>query len=415
VHATTGEVQDLAWKRYQTQRPTEVQIRSWFGGEALMGLGMACGPVSGVQIDAVQYALEVLDVDETESLDQLVEAAHWQGRGELLARLLHQRTPGGAGHFAYLCQEWAGNTILAKRPGGPGEPKAVTLIETRGAGGQVVVAPTPPGIHPEHPERGYELVRGSWEDIPLITPDERQTLWELARSCNAYVAPTQVHTARGGSRPRANGERPGDTLNERANRDWWQSLLERHGWTLVHQRGDVDYWQRPGKDGKAWSATLGACGSYLYVFSANAAPFEPERAYQPFGAYALLEHGGNFKAAAKALAPPRQRQNGHRRTPTAPPSDQDTPEVPLRERFRVDDTGVWYTPPVDKEGHQPADVWVCAPSGSWPPRVTWRTITTGTSWSSQTAMAIRSNGRCLSSFWRSSGNTARSCGVWGWS
>src|SRR5262249_41547274 len=69
---------------------------------------------------------------------------------------------------------------------------------------------------------------------------------------------------------------------------------------------------------------------------------------------ALLEHGGDFKAAAKALAPPRQRQNGHRRTPTAPPSDQDTPEVPLRERFRVDDSGVWYTPPVDKEGQPPA-------------------------------------------------------------
>jgi hypothetical protein len=27
----------------------------------------------------------------------------------------------------------------------------------------VVVAPTPPGIHPEHPERGYVLIRGGWE------------------------------------------------------------------------------------------------------------------------------------------------------------------------------------------------------------------------------------------------------------
>jgi len=201
VHATTGEIKTLAWKRYQAQRPTEGQIRSWFGVDAMMGLGMACGPVSGVQIDDVPYALEVLDVDETESLDQLVEAAHWQGRGELLARLLHQRTPGGAGHFAYLCQEWAGNTILAKRPGGPGEPKAVTLIETRGAGGQVVVAPTPPGIHPEHPERGYELVRGSWETLPIITPEERQALLALARSFNTYVPPPQVHAFHGAQSP----------------------------------------------------------------------------------------------------------------------------------------------------------------------------------------------------------------------
>ena len=175
------------------------------------------------------------------------------------------------------------------------------------------------------------------------------------------MAPRQVHTPRGADRAGANGERPGDTLNETADRAWWRHLLERHGWSLIHQRGDVDYWQRPGKDGKEWSATLGACGPYLYVFSSNAAPFEPERGYQPFSAYTLLEHGGDFKAAAKALASPRQRQNGHRRPPTDTTDAQDAPEAPLRERFRVDDKGVWYTPPVDKEGNQPPDVWVCAP------------------------------------------------------
>jgi uncharacterized protein (DUF927 family) len=35
--------------------------------------------------------------------------------------------------------------------------------------------------------------------------------------------------------------------------------------------------------------------------------------------------------------------------------------VSLRERFRMDAEGVWYTPPCDKEGNQPPDVWVCAP------------------------------------------------------
>ena len=145
----------------------------------------------------MQYGLEVIDVDDAEVLAQFVEAANWQGLGEVLQRLLHQRTPGGAGHFAYLCAEWAGNTILARRPGSPDEPPAVTLIETRGAGGQVVSAPTPPGIHPEHPERGYELVRGSWEDLPTITPEARQALLALARSFNTYVDPKQVHTPRG--------------------------------------------------------------------------------------------------------------------------------------------------------------------------------------------------------------------------
>jgi uncharacterized protein (DUF927 family) len=364
MHPATGEVKALAWKRYQSQRPTAEKLQYWFRAVPLIGLGIACGPVSGIQHDDVPYALEVLDVDDEQTLEQFIEAANWQGLGDLLARLLHQRTPGGAGHFGYLCQEWAGNTKLAQREEGideHGNPIIVTLIETRGAGGQVVVAPTPPGIHPEHPERGYDLVRGSWEDVSIITPEEREALFKLARSFNTYVGPQQVHAFRGAQKSGGPGERPGDHLNATADRDWWQHLLERHGWTCVYQRGDIDYWQRPGKEGKEWSATLGACGPLLYVFSSNAAPFEPQRGYPPFSAYTLLEHGGDFKAAAKALAPAHQRQNGHRHPATDTPDDQTGPEVPLRERFRVNDTGVWYTPPVDKEGNQPADVWVCAP------------------------------------------------------
>jgi hypothetical protein len=67
----------------------------------------------------------------------------------------------------------------------------------------------------------------------------------------------------------------------------------------------VQYWQRPGKDGTAWSATLGACGPYFYVFSSNASPFQPEHAYSPFSAYGLLDHSGDFQTAARTLIPQR--------------------------------------------------------------------------------------------------------------
>jgi len=41
-------------------------------------------------------------------------------------------------------------------------------------------------------------------------------------------------------------------------------------------------------------------GEVFYVFSSNAAPFEPG-AYSPFNAYTILEHNGDFTAAANAL------------------------------------------------------------------------------------------------------------------
>src|SRR5690606_25763319 len=95
-------------------------------------------------------------------------------------------------------------------------------------------------------------------------------------------------------RAQAAGGRPGDEFNERGD---VREVLLRHGWELV-RGGENEYWRRPGKE-QGWSATLR--GGVLYVFSSNAAPFEPDRAYAPFTVFALLEHGGDFGAAAAAL------------------------------------------------------------------------------------------------------------------
>src|SRR5262249_48813656 len=49
------------------------------------------------------------------------------------------------------------------------------------------------------------------------------------------------------------------------------------------------------------SATTGHDGhDVLYVFTTRT-PFDAERGYGKFAAYAVLEHGGDFKAAARAL------------------------------------------------------------------------------------------------------------------
>jgi hypothetical protein len=63
----------------------------------------------------------------------------------------------------------------------------------------------------------------------------------------------------------------------------------------------VTHWCRPGKD-EGTSATTNYAGSgLLYVFSTNAAPFEADTAYTPFAAFAMLECGGDFVAAARTL------------------------------------------------------------------------------------------------------------------
>ena len=69
-------------------------------------------------------------------------------------------------------------------------------------------------------------------------------------------------------------------------------MFERHGTT---------YWRRPGKSFGISATTNHGGSDLLYVFSASTA-FTPERGYSRFGAYAVLVHGGDFTAAARALA-----------------------------------------------------------------------------------------------------------------
>ena len=125
--------------------------------------------------------------------------------------------------------------------------------------------------------------------MPVLTADERNTLldaaWSLNESSEGTSVPSPASTV---------DDRPGDDFNARGD---VRAILKQHGWTLV-RGGENEHWRRPGKDTGS-SATLK--DGVFYVFSSNAAPFEPNRGYSPFAVYATLEHNGDFTAAARML------------------------------------------------------------------------------------------------------------------
>lgn len=282
-----------AWKAYQAKLPTAAEVAAWFANphEACC---LICGSVSG--------NLELIDFDcGGEAFDAWSKLVSAEAPG-LLARLVMESTPSGGWHVVYRCAEpVSGNLKLAQRRedlDGPAEvvrfgksyqPRkdrdgrwhlTLTQIETRGEGGLFLCAPTP----------GYVLVQGDFTALPVLSGAEREVLLRCAWALNHALPETidpQPSLA-------AAGERPGDDFNRRAD---FGALLHHHGWSLV-QDGDNQHWCRPGKTGST-SATLK--GGVLYVFSSNAAPFESNRAYSPFAAYALLEHHGDFQAAATEL------------------------------------------------------------------------------------------------------------------
>ncbi len=260
-----------SWKTYRDRLPTEIEVETWFSNSH-DALCLVCGKVSG--------NLEILDFDHQGELFPV-----WKDRidPKLFARLVVEKTPSGGYHVAYRAESpVCGNIKLAH--GKRENDKLVTLIETRGEGGLFLCDPS----------EGYKLIQNSFLDLPVLTDEEREDLLSAAYALNEHT-PEVRHDS---ISPVMTGEfiiRPGDDFNERGD---FRSLLLRHGWTPLHKDGTNEYFRRPGKSSGGQSASFN--GKVFYVFSSNAAPFEPG-AYSPFNAYAIMEHGGDFTAAANAL------------------------------------------------------------------------------------------------------------------
>lgn len=298
------------WRMYQKDRPTRSQVERWLTSGAYHGFGVITGAVSG--------HLEMLELEgravQAGLGDQLADLVTDAGLGDLWKRITdgyQETTPSGGVHLLYRVTdgEAKGNTKLARDSDGQ------VLIETRGEGGYVVVAPSNGATHPSG--KPWALKTGGPDSIAAITGDERDALHAVCTALDRTPepAPEPHHELRA----RRDGDRltPGDDYNARAR---WTEILEPHGWARVSQRGHTTYWRRPGKQ-VGISATTGRNdGDNLYVFSTST-EFDQEKPYSKFAAYTLLEHGSDFRAAARALA---QRGYGE---PLPQPQARDQPGV----------------------------------------------------------------------------------------
>lgn len=264
------------WRSYMKRPATAQEAGLWavYKNTSEYGCGIICGAVSG--------NLEVIDFDN--HLNNAEEIFNEYTNFEDVAAVIRRHdipiesTPSGGYHIFYRCETIEGNQKLAKQ-------EKTAIIETRGEGGLIVTAPT----------RGYTLLAGNLCEIPVISSEERDTLLSFARAFNQVeVVPEPVHTS---SAPTPESEvRPGDFYNDNCAGDV-PAILTAAGWQ--HLGGK--YWRRPGKK-TGVSATFGhVAPNTFYCFTSNGHPFEENRTYKPFSVFAMLEHGGDFSAAARTL------------------------------------------------------------------------------------------------------------------
>lgn len=281
------------WAPLKARLPTENELHRWFGHWGPPpGLAVVAGRISG--------GLEAIDIDSTEHVEPWLAQVREQAPA-LLDRLVLVRSPRPGLHAYYRCSEIGGSTKLARKYHYDDSGVCTdtgNIVETKGEGGYALVPPTSGYCHPTGRPYTY-LTDRTLAEVQTISADERALLFELSRS---FGDPPQRRSRPAPrSRPRrpANPFLPGDDFNARAD---WATLLESHGWTYSHSDADrIQHWARPGKD-QGTSATVDfANADLLHVFTSSAEPLEPDRSYSKFQFITLMDYGGDYRAAARAL------------------------------------------------------------------------------------------------------------------
>lgn len=285
---------DPGWRAYSDRRPTDDELLAWFTPDVVCGIGIPGGLASG--------NLAVLDFETWPVYERWLRSLTPE-----LQQLTRQcplvRTAGGGAHlFARLTDPVKG-TVLAHHMV-DGEERI--LIEIRGNGEQVVAPGSPPQCHPsgnvyEWLRRGWLDAGAHWEPIDL----HDWFAWVLAaEALNEVERKREVLPDR---RPRDHsaGPRPGDDFNVRGT--WDEAGLFEAGWSWHRSHGDDrGFVTRPGK-ASGISGSLGhvvakdGAHELFYCFTSNGSPFEAKQSYSRFRVYAMLKHGGDWVAAARAL------------------------------------------------------------------------------------------------------------------
>jgi len=268
----------IDWQRFQHERAAETEIEEW-----QPPIACVAGAVSG--------GVVCIDFDDKGSQFDEWAFLVCQQDPMLMSKLTIQRTPSRGWHCVYRCSSAAGNTKLAEREPNPAEIAAgekrrrIVLIETRGEGGYFLIAPS----------TGYELQQGDFLTLPVLSDGEAAVLLTCARSLNQLSSESPVPRATAAAQSRT-GITPFDDYDSRE--DPIPEMI-RSGWSAVCKRGDVTYLRRPGKkDGI--SASWNRIPNRLYVFTTST-DFANESLYKPSAIYAVLNHRGDYSAAAKDL------------------------------------------------------------------------------------------------------------------
>jgi len=305
------------WELYQSERPSRITVEAWF--DAYPGLGIVCGRVSG---HLQMLELEGRFVSDEARCRRLVAALDRHDARDIWKRMVagyQETTPSGGMHtMAHVPDHVGGNIRLAS---GMTDDGPRPLIETRGDGGFVIVAPSNGTTHPTG--GSWVLRSGGFASIAVVTVEEWTVLLAAATECNEVASvEVSVPAARRLTVPRPwTGGVVGDSWMDVAAAhieatEGVLGILCRHGWSHWQDTPEMIYVTRPGEDKFGGvSAQIKKANGRMINYSTSVIEFEtwptfrgdpprqvPTTSYDAADVLAVYEFGGDRTAALRAVA-----------------------------------------------------------------------------------------------------------------
>lgn len=265
VFPLRGKVPAISGGHGVLDATTDVEvIAHWWGGH-----------YSGCNIGArVPESMIVIDVDPRHGGDESLAALETE-HGELPETLTTISGRGDGGRHLFFRRP--SGRLTGKRLG-PG-------IDLKSSSGYVVM---PPSIHPDS---GHPYTR--IDAYPAAPPSWLSTL----------LAPQSAAAPRS-AKKLFSGHAGPSVADQFARSTSWSDILTPHGWRCLDAEPDDDgaRWLHPAATSPCSATVRHGC---LFVYSTNT-PFDvtmsdDPKGYTRFRAYAVLNHGGDLRVAARSL------------------------------------------------------------------------------------------------------------------
>ena len=260
----------ISWKKYQTEQISKDEFSNWYNKSANIGIVTGYNGLECIDVD-----LKVLpSLEEQKTFWKELYNFLKDNLDDFESRFSIYKTQNKGYHILYRCVVNTGNKKIAKLKG-----QSEAIIESRGIGGYIFC---------------YDecLTDRTYSDIPFISEEDRQIVWEVCRSFNyeekAIEIPKEANYV-------DSSVKPWEDYNSKT------SIFDIIGtdFSIVRTIRDRYIIKRNGAS-SPHSGYVYKDSGCMYLFSTGTI-YPHETLVSPFAAYTYKYHKGDFSEAGKQI------------------------------------------------------------------------------------------------------------------